>query len=897
MASLVAASSGRFSLRDTRLINNGNKVELPVNSLLLSLNKDLAQLEELDIPLNTQDRVVLAADFKNFSALFNTEAQEKLHSSFRINSKNLVWDDFMRLFDIAQSGEQTKKPELVLQEAIKDIYTNYDPSIDISLGALHIGPFLLKDFETGIFFEDKNSLRLNNTIFGLKGGQMKLNGSLNLGEQDRISLTADLKGKADVEILNDVFSEDQLILDGGEFWVEANINGDLLQIDHILRSSYSALKVSETRITYIPHDIKIPVKTLDVVLNRDHAELKALTLRMGKEDEVTFSGKIENLSTLLFNSVYLPVSSELNISSEKLVWEDYLDIFGEAPAGEASSKPRDAEEIIAAERKFKASLRDIYGSLNPRITADIGELRYKDMDGLHRFHTGISLKDEKTLLLEEISFLYHQETKVNMSAEMDIADKRDTYVELSLQATGNPEELNAVFNNDTFFFSGGTFDVEAEIRGDIGALDSLVAHSSTDLKVKNTFILHKPSQARIPLYELDVALHDNTAKLNSFVLQLDSGDRITLSGKLGHISDLIFDLPPEESKAYSELTIYSEKIIYEDFQSLFAVAVQDSTASVETTEDPPTAIKPTIRDVYNKFRPSMSATIDEFELNGLVVSDLKTGFYFEDQNKLYLEESGFDFYEGSVSLDAHLDISENGKTFFSFGFNTDKLDLGKLLQAFDYFDIEPLRSAKKIGGIVSLNTAIEGEVDDNGGMIPGSLRGSIDFDLEEARVAGFEPMIKSGSKIFKKERLEDIRFKPIKNTLIISDDTVEIPLMEIQSSAFELFVAGHLGFADVPTNIWIGFPLANLKSRDVRNVPDKKGYIASGKKVYVEAKSDDKKGMKYKLHLTPKKFYKERDMLDRYRSEIKEDRLNIRKFQREARKAEREAKKAETIQD
>ena len=893
MASLVSASSGRFTLRNTRLINNNNRVELPVSSLLLSLNKNLANLEELNIPLNNQDRFILQAEFENFSSLFNPESEQKLHSHFHISSNNLVWDDFIRLFDIAQPSQESKKPQQVLQDVLKDIYKNYDPTIDISVRDFHFGPFDMANLTTAISFENENSLRLEKTSFGLKGGKMELGGSLNLGEQDRITLNADLRGSADVEILNDIFDEDQLVLKGGKFWVEAEIDGDLLKMDRILRSSYSALKVNNTRITYLPEDIKFPIKTLDLVLNKDHAELNALTLKLGREDELTFSGEIENLSTLLFRSVNLPVSSELNISSERIVWEDYIDIFGEGPARDEPSKSRDLEEIIAAERKFKASLREIYGSLNPRITADIGEFRYKDMDGFHQFHTGISLKDDKTLLLEEVSFLYDKETEVKMSAEIDITDKRDTYVEFSLQASGNPEELNAVFNNDTFFFSEGIFDVEAEVRGDIGALDSLVAHSSTELSVRNTFILHQPSQARIPLTEFDVVLHENTAKLKSLVFEMDSGDRITLTGEVGHISDLIFDVPVEESKAYSEVSIYSKKLIFQDFQSLFSIIEQDSTTVETAEEQPETAIKPTIRDLYNKFRPSMRTTIDEFELNGLIVNNLKTGFYFEDQNKLYLEESGFDFYDGSVSLDAHLDISEAGKTFFSFGFDTDKIDLEKLLAAFDYFDMDALRSAKKIGGIVSLDTAVEGEVDDEGEIVPGSMKGSIKFDLEETRVVGFEPMIKSGSKIFKKERLEDIRFKPIRNTLVLSDDTIEIPLMEIQSSAFELFVAGHLGFGDVPTNIWIGFPLANLKSRDVKNVPDKKGYIASGKKVFVEAKSDEKKGMKYVLHLTPKKYYKERDMLDVYRSEIREDRSNIRKYKRDAKKAEREANKSQ----
>jgi hypothetical protein len=128
--------------------------------------------------------------------------------------------------------------------------------------------------------------------------------------------------------------------------------------------------------------------------------------------------------------------------------------------------------------------------------------------------------------------------------------------------------------------------------------------------------------------------------------------------------------------------------------------------------------------------------------------------------------------------------------------------------------------------------------------------------------------------------VEDIRFMPIQNTLTLVDMRLDIPLMEIQSSAFDLFVAGHLGFGQAPTSVWIGIPLENLKSRDVRNVPDKQGYIAAGKKVYVEARSDEKKGMKYILHLTPKKYYQERDMMEAYRRDIREERLQIRRYKR-----------------
>jgi hypothetical protein len=48
----------------------------------------------------------------------------------------------------------------------------------------------------------------------------------------------------------------------------------------------------------------------------------------------------------------------------------------------------------------------------------------------------------------------------------------------------------------------------------------------------------------------------------------------------------------------------------------------------------------------------------------------------------------------------------------------------------------------------------------------------------------------------------------------------------------------------------------------------------------VEAKSHEKKGMKYVLHLTPKKFYQEREMLETYRGEIGDEGLQIRQYKR-----------------
>ena len=875
MIEILSTARSTFTLQDTRVINNDNGVSLPVSAISLAIEDNRATLERLSIEVKPGQDLLVQAGFSNFSNLFGDNSKAAAHSEFRITSENLIWEDYIQLFETTSSGRKTKRPQVVLRDLLRDIQDKYNPEIEISLGQFHFGQSVLTDLRSGLHFENPDLLRLDETSFGMEGGEMKLQGYLDLAYEDSVPIEATVEGRANINVLNQLLTNDQFTLSGGQFRFSAALSGDLLLPEEILGQSESLIQMSDINAIYIPAGITFPVKSMELELKKDHARLNDLTLYLGKADAVTFSGDIKNLSALLFGGIQKPVESELHVQSEKLIWDDFIQMFGKVDSAKTIKTHKDAEAVVDAERRLKARLRDIYSALNPRLTVEVKEFRYGDRGGFHELETGISFKDAQTLQLEQTRFLYDRKTAVNLQGEIDIADSRKTHVRMEIIASGDPEELNDVLNNDTFVFRGGAFRVKARIRGDVEALDSLISHSDSQLNIEDTFVVHRPSGVHFPINSLNVGLDNNKATLNALELELESGDRIILKGEVDYISDLIFDLPPEKTRTYSTLSLQAAKLDFDEFRSLFAMGQENSVKAKHKT-----AIRQTIRDVYNKFRPGLKVSIDAFSLDKLVVHNLKSGLHFEDQNRIYLEKSEFEFHQGSVSLDAHLDISKPESTLFSFGVTTDRIEVDKLLEAFDYFDLPSLRSASEINGLVSLDTEIEGEINKEGLINPESLRGIINFDMEEAQVAGFEPIIKSGGKIFKKERLQDIRFMPIQNSMILENKILDIPLMEIQSSAFELFVAGQLGFGDALTNLWIGFPLNNLKSRDVRNIPDKKGYMAAGKKVYVEAKSDEKKGMKYVLHLTPKKFFEERDMMESYRTDPGEQKIQIRRYKR-----------------
>ena len=81
----------------------------------------------------------------------------------------------------------------------------------------------------------------------------------------------------------------------------------------------------------------------------------------------------------------------------------------------------------------------------------------------------------------------------------------------------------------------------------------------------------------------------------------------------------------------------------------------------------------------------------------------------------------------------------------------------------------------------------------------------------------------------------------------------------------------HFNYDD-NTNFWLSIPLANFKKRDIVTIPDKQGFINSGKKVFIQVKNNEDGELDYKLHLSNKKLYKERGNLTQYRENHKNNR-------------------------
>ena len=453
-----------------------------------------------------------------------------------------------------------------------------------------------------------------------------------------------------------------------------------------------------------------------------------------------------------------------------------------------------------------------------------------------------------------------------------------SYVDYEFTVKEPSSVLNNFFNNTAFIFSEGELDFKTSFKGSIDVLDSLYYNSQSKLTLNNTKIFHKPLALEFPVDELTIEIKNADGYLESLVIPLnETKNHINFKGEIDNIVSLILD---STATVTSNLELFSEKIIWKDFFSMFKLPKKNKTES-----DNGILLNETLRLIRDKFNPEFDLNLGYFQYENTTINNVISEVYF-DQERLYMKKTGFEYGDGQISLGLIFDFSEKNQTLFDFDVEIENVDLENFLREFNYFELSSLKEAKKVAGVLSLTTEMKGIIHEENGLDTKSLKGHVNFDLRELELNGFEPIQKIGNKIFKKKRFEDIRFADISEELYIANRTVEIPRMEILSTAFDLFIEGHLNY-DNKTNIWISVPLSNIKKRDLAHIPIEKGFIDAGNKVFVEVKDDGENKLEYKFHLNNKKLYEERGILNEYR----EDHKKSRKQKNENKKTEREKEK------
>ena len=880
---ILTNANSDFQVEQTEVYYRKADLTVPVQNIRFQTKNGDASLKFLRLAFPENQYLDISGDFHNYTSLLFDASKNPIKSNLKIESAALDYDGLMaslNVFTEKNKLKKTTKKEKDLRAIFENIYYKFNPELDIKIDQFSYKNLSVKDFSTLISYQDKNNLTLSNSSFNFGDNTIQLNGQVNLLGGSSTQANLGIKANGTMTTWNNLFANKNFIIERGQFILTADYQGSIDHPEKLLHGSDIALNIKDVKIFHADQDLLIPIDSAQIILKNRDAFLTELRVPLSSKNHIAITGNVKNFTTLLKEEAGYEVSSNVKIYSPELTSKNFKGIT------DILAKPKEKNGPTGS-NNIHRGVATIYQKFHPTLELQIDSFRSQDYL-LNNLHSKINYRTPTTIAVENTGFEL-EKGQLDLTAIFDFAEKEKIETNLTLNANGEASRFDKLFNNNTFYFKEGIFDCELKYDGDLLDKKSILDNLNSRLTLEDSRVFYKDLNLTLPLDDVDLVLKDENAIINSFVIQLTSGHKIEVNGKVESFNSLLLDSIPDN--VVSDLNIYSKALDFSDLIRMFDVInVADSMSHKTVVVNPKktNVFKQTLQGIYDKFQPTIDIVIDDFKYKTFDAKNIKTGLNFRNRNHLNLHKTVFQLGKTHVLLDAELDLTELERTGFNTNFAADNLFLDELLPAFNFFGLPSLKSAKSLSGNLNVDARLNGHINE-AGKIEEDLKGTIAFELDELRLENFDPILSTAGKILKKNRIKDIYFAPLIDTLTINNGSIQIPTLNVTSTAFTLYMKGDLRY-DNKSNIIISVPWSNLWFWDPTVLPTPQEYGESGEKFHIHALGNTENTMDYKFRFSDRKWYKTKGILPLYRKEKRRFRQERRKYKR-ARRAEKRNQK------
>jgi hypothetical protein len=441
--------------------------------------------------------------------------------------------------------------------------------------------------------------------------------------------------------------------------------------------------------------------------------------------------------------------------------------------------------------------------------------------------------------------------------------------------SGHPRNINHLLGSKDYIFDKGWFTVSFEFDDNFESIAQMVEESKIGLTIADAEVLITEIGVTIPLSRIEVASIDNNAYYHMLMKSDSLNQELSLDGIVKNIRHFAF----KDTKTPFEvdLSISSPRVVWDHLKQIVAYG---DTGSQQNGK----VIKESLAKVLKDFNPNVKLIVDKLEYSDrLSFNNIFAHAYMEDD---ILKIDSANVAYGDSHIEAHLDVDMSHESILPFHLNLGltNIDIAHTLEHFDYFNREELSSAKKIDGNVWLDIDMSAEIDlENNGYDYSKTDADLRIEVKELVVADLQTISNITERIGRRKRFNELRFAPIESHIRVQGTSIKIGETEIQSNAVQAFVEGTIDKSS-PENLWISVPVQNLRKPDLESIPDKTGYAATGRKVYLQwVTSESEEDDKTKFRLSKKKFFTERSQSKEFRAFKREMRKERRKMRQKSR--------------
>lgn len=369
------------------------------------------------------------------------------------------------------------------------------------------------------------------------------------------------------------------------------------------------------------------------------------------------------------------------------------------------------------------------------------------------------------------------------------------------------DQISAVIGKDHFSGKGqiNNFldpDFSFELKGDLHPKQWLAWYPSipvdqadgsiiTDISVSGTYDRQKPKGDKFPAFDITggIALEDVSLRIKAKMIPftaLNGAVKIdndfwepSFSGTFGSSDftvtgtglNLISFIQGDE-KLVASATLKSKELNLREVIDQFPGKQSDNKKSVH-------------------FPDRMDMRL-EFDIESLHKDHMQArnvrGLAFYDSPALFIESLSMSTMDGTLNGSFGMVQDSEKNVVSNVTAELDALNIQTLFEAFNNFGQKQI-THENLKGSISGSSAFSARFDSIFTIIPTSIISESDIIIRNGELNNFAPIL-ALSRFIEVEELQNIRFSTLENTILINDNQVIIPVMDIQSNALDLSASG-----------------------------------------------------------------------------------------------------------
>ncbi|NJC27850.1 AsmA family protein [Neolewinella antarctica] len=207
----------------------------------------------------------------------------------------------------------------------------------------------------------------------------------------------------DPQVVNVLFAAENFFFGEGNFTIDLDLDGTPEDLPSLLKNSTLRLSIDSSRVLYRPADVYIPIRRFNVDVANERADYSLTLVTDSTNRSVNMTGYMDQLATFMFpdsTRAPEPFRMKADVRAGSLGLAD-LEDFIQTNIGDGE------EAVDTTKNQLKSVLSatsGVFNSFRPDLSLQIDTFFLSPENPLLDLATGIRVRDEKELVLEQTGF-------------------------------------------------------------------------------------------------------------------------------------------------------------------------------------------------------------------------------------------------------------------------------------------------------------------------------------------------------------------------------------------------------------------------------------------------------------------------------------------------------------